>query len=70
MFHLNFTNIPDAGSRQFATLDEAIAAGKKAGFEWTVWHDGSLVASKYRRRDSRFGKFSAACVGSTSGTPT
>jgi len=35
-FSLHFTNV-DAFPRQFATADEAIAAGRKAGFEFTVW---------------------------------
>jgi hypothetical protein len=45
LFVLNFTNV-DATSRGFATLDEAIAEGRRIGFEFTVWHaDGRFLAS-------------------------
>jgi hypothetical protein len=44
MFLLSFTNV-SAPSRSFATLDEAVAAGRAAFFEFSVWNDGRRVAS-------------------------
>ena len=49
-FSLHFTNV-DSFPRQFHSADDAIAAGRKAGFEFTVWCAsngkvcGRLVAS-------------------------
>lgn len=43
-FSLQFTNV-DNGTRHFPTLDEAIAAGRKAGFEFSVWLSGNIVVS-------------------------
>ena len=46
MFDLFFTNFPDRGRvDSFATLDAAIAAGRRAGFEFTVWSGPRCMAS-------------------------
>jgi hypothetical protein len=42
---LSFTNFPSNGTREFATVADAVAAGKRAGFEFCVWENGTLVAS-------------------------
>lgn len=41
----HLTNIPDWGTREFESVDAAIEAGKKTGFEFTVIHDGAVAAS-------------------------
>lgn len=51
MFALRFTNIPDAGTREYATEAEAIAAGRKAGFEFNVTPRG--YAEYSRKEDKR-----------------
>lgn len=45
MFTLHFTNFPQNGSREYGTLESAEAAGRKAGFEFTVWQASRLVLS-------------------------
>ena len=45
MFTLDFTNIPDNGIRKFAYKEEAIAYGKKTGFEFRIYKDGELIVS-------------------------
>jgi hypothetical protein len=46
MFDLRFTNIPDRGLvGSFATLQDAVEAGRQAGFEFSVWSEGRLAAS-------------------------
>jgi len=46
MFTLRFTNVVcSSDGETFATKDQAIARGRKAGFEFTVWNGDSLVAS-------------------------
>jgi hypothetical protein len=38
MFKLWFSNV-DSGAREFLTLDEALAYGKKAGFEFVIYQE-------------------------------
>lgn len=46
MFTLRFTNVEcSSDGRKFATLREAIAAGRAAGFEFSVWFDRELIMS-------------------------
>ena len=45
MFTLRYTNILANGDRHFDTLDAAVAHGKGAGFEFTVWNGDRLLVS-------------------------
>lgn len=46
MATLRFTNVVNCNDgAKFETIDDAISVGKKAGFEFTVWKGGSMVAS-------------------------
>ena len=45
MFVLSFTNLPGNGTRNFSTVEEAVAAGRKAGFEFCIWQGSSLIVS-------------------------
>lgn len=46
MFTLHFTNVTNSLSgTTYPTADEAFNAGKKAGFEFSVWNGDSIVYS-------------------------
>jgi len=47
MYKLFFTNIPDRGLvGEFASLEDAMAAGRQFSFELSITHNGDLVASR------------------------
>lgn len=45
MITLHFTNVPEAGPREFETVEGAILAGRSAGMEFKVYENNELVAS-------------------------
>lgn len=45
-FKLRFTNVDCASEgRTFSSLNEAVAAGKATGFEFSVWDGDRMAAS-------------------------
>jgi hypothetical protein len=45
MYKVYFYNFQYYSQDEGATLGEALAIGKKAGFEFTVWYNGDAVAT-------------------------
>lgn len=46
MFQMSFVNVP-APSKQFATLEDAIAAGRQAGFEFIVQDAANRIVASW-----------------------